>query len=88
MNTRKKIICLFFVFGISIQNSFSQEIKDDTIYTSIGAEAFLAFHDKITSCIYSEQSAYAEYTNKRYDDKSVSIRKCYRASAWITIGKI
>jgi hypothetical protein len=55
------------------QNALTQEIKGDTIYTSISAQANLYFNETITFCDYTEEAAYINFY-KRVENSIVSVR--------------
>jgi tetratricopeptide (TPR) repeat protein len=71
MSTLRKIIVATFCFANL--NSFSQEIRDDTIYTTLGDPSFLLFPDKITECEYSDKDGYIQFEKKMFNGNSVRI---------------
>ncbi len=75
MNAKKYRILISITIGffkiVSIQAQ-SQEIKDDTVYTSTTQQTTLYFPSSITVCNYGEESAFTRF-NKRVENSMVSI---------------
>ena len=71
----KNYLAFFVLLIIQIigQKVSSQEIKDDTIYTSKTQLSVLYFPASITVCDYSEESAYTRF-EKHVDNSMVSIK--------------
>lgn len=75
ISMKTKNYTTFFIAPIMLVISLkalAQEIKDDTIYTSIKQQTTLYFPASITICDYNEESAYTRFS-KRIENSMVSI---------------